>query len=77
MLFSMPFVFVPMGHPVEAILNAADEEGCDVIILGSHGKGFVKQTFLGSVSRGVLERSRKPVFIIPLPFEKGSDWIEM
>ncbi len=70
-------ILVPMGNPVEEILNAADIEDCDVIILGSHGKGFVKQTSLGSVSRGILERSRKPVFIIPVPFEKGTDWIEI
>jgi nucleotide-binding universal stress UspA family protein len=70
-------VLVPMGHPVEEILNAADEERCDVIILGSHGKGFMKQTFLGSVSHAVLERSRKPVLIVPLPFQKGPDWIEI
>ncbi len=70
-------IFVPMGHPVEEILNVADEEECDVIILGSHGKGFMKQAFLGSVSRAVLERSRKPVFIIPLPSQKDADWIEI
>ncbi len=70
-------ILVPMGHPVEEILNVADEEGCDVIILGSHGKGFMKQTFLGSVSHAVLERSRKPVLIVPLPSQKGTDWIEI
>lgn len=55
------------GHPVEEILRTAAEESCDLIILGTHGKGFLKQTFLGSVARSVLDRSRKPVFIIPLP----------
>jgi hypothetical protein len=38
--------------------------------LGTHGKGFSKQTFLGSVPRSVLDRARKPVFIIPLPQEE-------
>jgi len=61
---------VPRGHPPEEILNAADEEGCDVIVLGTHGKGFLANTFLGSVSNAVLHRTRKPVFIIPLPYEK-------
>jgi len=63
-------------HPVEEILNTADTEGCDVIVLGTHGKGWLKQTFLGSVARSVLERTRKPVFIIPLPSEKTGtgDW---
>ena len=68
-------ILVPLGHPVEEILKAADEESCDAIVLGTHGKGFLKQTFLGSVAGSVLERTRKPVFIIPLPSEKTDiDW---
>jgi nucleotide-binding universal stress UspA family protein len=60
---------------VEEILNAADTKGCDVIVLGTHGKGWLKQAFLGSVARSVLERTRRPVFIIPLPSDKTSvDW---
>jgi nucleotide-binding universal stress UspA family protein len=64
-------ILVPCGHPPEEILNAADEEGCDAIVLGTHGKGFLAHTFLGSVSSAVLHRTRKPVFIIPLPSEKA------
>jgi nucleotide-binding universal stress UspA family protein len=46
-----------------------------VIVLGTHGKGFLAHTFLGSVSSAVLHRTRKPVFIIPLSSEKvGIDW---
>jgi len=60
---------VRMGDPVEEILKAVDEEGCDVIVLGTHGKGFLEQTFLGSVSSSVLLRTRKPVFLVPLPSE--------
>ena len=68
---------VEVGYPAEEILKAADEEGCDLIVLGSHGKGFLQHTFLGCVSRSVLERARKPVFIIPLPSERTSIWDEM
>ncbi len=68
-------ILVPVGYPVEEILNAADDEGCDAIVLGTHGKGFLRRTFLGSVAASVLERTRKPVFIIPLPPETTSvDW---
>ena len=63
-------ILVRVGHPVEEILKAAEEEKCDLLVLGSHGKGFLKQTFLGSVSHKVLDRSRMPVFIIPLPPEE-------
>ncbi len=68
-------ILVPLGYPVEEILKAADDEGCDVIILGTHGKGFLRQTFLGRVSVSVLERTRKPVYVIPLPSKKTNiDW---
>jgi nucleotide-binding universal stress UspA family protein len=68
-------IIVRAGYAVEEILNTADTEGCDVIVLGTHGKGLLRQAFLGSVARSVLERSRKPVFIVPLPSEKTDiDW---
>jgi nucleotide-binding universal stress UspA family protein len=71
-------ILVPQGYPVEEILETAQEENCDVIVLGTHGKGFLKQAFLGSVAVKVLERTRKPVFIIPLPSEKTDiDWDKM
>jgi nucleotide-binding universal stress UspA family protein len=60
-------ILVRSGHPVEEILKAADERPCDLIMLGTHGKGFLRETFLGSTARSVLARTRKPVFIIPLP----------
>jgi nucleotide-binding universal stress UspA family protein len=63
-------ILVRPGHPVEEILKAADEEQCSLIVLGTHGKGFLKQTFLGSVARSILDRAKKPVFIIPLPHEE-------
>jgi len=68
-------ILVLRGHPPEEILNVADEEGCDAIVVGTHGKGFLAHTFLGSVSSAVLHRTRKPVFIIPLPSAgTGMDW---
>lgn len=61
-------ILVRPGYPVEEILKAADEEDCSMIVLGTHGKGFLKQTFLGSVARAVLDRAKRPLFIVPLPY---------
>lgn len=55
------------GYPAEEILKKADEFDCDIIIMGTHSKGAVSHTFLGSVAQRVLRHVRKPVFIIPLP----------
>jgi nucleotide-binding universal stress UspA family protein len=62
------------GYAAEEILNAADQEKCDGIVLGTHGKGWLKQALVGSVARSVLERTRKPTSLIPLPAEKSDDW---
>ena len=55
------------GFPAEVILSKADELNCDVIIMGTHAKGIIANTFLGSTAKRVLRRTRKPVFIIPVP----------
>ncbi len=70
-------ILIRLGHPVEEILKAVDEEGCDVIVLGTHSKGFLEQTFLGSVSSSVLFRTRKPVFVVPLPSENKNTNIDL
>ena len=67
-LVQVSSILVRPGYPVEEILKAADDEDCSMIVLGTHGKGFLKQTFLGSVARSVLDRARRPVFIVPLPY---------
>lgn len=60
-------IHVVQGDPATEILSKTDELGCDIIIIGTHGKGAIKRTFLGSVSEKVLRRTNKPVYIIPLP----------
>lgn len=65
-------ILIRLGHPVEEILKAADEEGCDVIVLGTHSKGFLQKAFVGSVCNSVLHRTRKPVLVVPLPSEDVS-----
>lgn len=62
-------VHIVQGNPATEILNMSDKLGCDIIIMGTHGKGVISHAFLGSVSEKVLHRIRKPVYIIPLPKE--------
>jgi len=58
---------VRIGDPAEEILKKAEETNCDIVIMGTHGKGVITHAFLGSISEKVLHRISKPVFIIPLP----------
>ena len=57
------------GYPANEILKQAEALNCDLIVMGTHGKGIVSQAFFGSVAKKVLRRIRKPVLIIPLPEE--------
>ncbi len=56
------------SFPVEEILRKAGELECDMIVMGTHEKGLMR-TFLGSVAKSVLNSSRIPTFIVPLPAE--------
>lgn len=60
-------VEVVHGHAAAQILRSAERHDVDVIVLGTHGKGALKHTFLGSVAEQVLHKSKKPVFVIPIP----------
>ena len=64
---SVESIEVCEGFPAEEILKKADEFDCDAIVMGTHGKGLISHAFLGSIAKRVLRRTRKPVFIIPLP----------
>ncbi len=46
-----------------AIIRTADEKGCDLIAIGSHGRGGVRSLLLGSVTAKVLSHSRIPVLV--------------
>lgn len=52
------------GPAASAILRVADEDGCDLIVLGSRGYGQLAGILLGSVSNTVAQRARCPVLIV-------------
>jgi nucleotide-binding universal stress UspA family protein len=52
------------GDPAEELIHFAREKSCDVIVIGSSGKGMVKRTLLGSVSSKVALQAQSSVFIV-------------
>lgn len=51
----------PIIH--EAILQAADRHGCDLIFMASHGRRGLAGVLLGSETQRVLSHSSLPVFV--------------
>jgi len=52
------------GPVVEAIINAAESEGADLIAIASHGRSGLSRVFYGSVAAGVLHRVDRPLLLI-------------
>lgn len=45
------------------IMHAAKAEGCDLIVLGSHGRSGIRRLMLGSVAGRVVAESTVPVLV--------------
>jgi nucleotide-binding universal stress UspA family protein len=52
------------GEPAAEICRVAEEDGYDVIVIGSHGTGFVKRVLMGSVSHHVIQHAPCPVLVV-------------
>jgi nucleotide-binding universal stress UspA family protein len=57
-------VFDP-GHPLPAILEVLESQDFSLIVMGTQGKGFIKELFLGSVAHNVARLAPCPVLLIP------------
>jgi nucleotide-binding universal stress UspA family protein len=55
---------VPDQSPAEGILATAKSEGCDLIVMGSHGHRGLDRVLVGSRAYEVLAYSKMPVLII-------------
>jgi len=51
------------GHPVDGIIESAKKSGCDLIVVGSHGRRGVERILLGSVAAAVVAESAIPVLV--------------
>jgi nucleotide-binding universal stress UspA family protein len=50
-------------QPSEGILQAAEQEGADLIVVGSHGRTGVSRLMLGSIAAKIVAQSPVPVLV--------------
>jgi nucleotide-binding universal stress UspA family protein len=72
-----------LKHPVEArlgrggaapeILRVAEEVGCGLIVMGTHGRTGLGRLLMGSVAETVLRRARCPVIAVKVPVPVAED----
>ncbi len=58
---------VEEGRPAKIIINIAEDEDFDLIVMGSQGFGLIAGWFLGSVSNEVVNSCTKPLLIVKKP----------
>ena len=51
--------------PASEIVEAAHREGCDLIVMGSRGRGRIASALVGSQAQRVLATAKVPVLVVP------------
>lgn len=64
-----PTMFIGVLHeidesPAEAIVRVAETNGCDLIVMASHGRRGIRRALLGSQTAEVLVHTNIPVLVI-------------
>ena len=55
---------VELGSPAETIVETAEDEGYDLVVMGSRGLGRLEGFLMGSVSQYVLQHVHCPVLVV-------------
>ncbi len=58
-----------VGDPATAIAQAAEREGADLIVMGTHGRTGLTRLLMGSVAEAVVRKARCPVLTVKHPAE--------
>lgn len=58
-------VHAAIGEPADEIVRIAAAQHCDLIVMGTHGRGRIGNIVLGSVAQKVLHLTRTPVTLVP------------
>ena len=61
---------VVSGTAYKSILEYADEEGVDLIVMGTHGRRGLDRYLLGSVTERVVRSADQPVLTVRMPDEE-------
>lgn len=52
------------GHPVKVVLGEAEDQDCDLIVLGAHGHSFLGRLLIGSVSDSIATHAKCSVLVV-------------
>ena len=56
---------IPYGSPLQEIIRYASQQDHSLVVMGSKGRGFLREVFMGSVSHGVAMHANIPLLMVP------------
>ena len=59
-------IFVQKGNSKTDIIEKANEEHVNCIVLGTHGRTGISHIFMGSTAEYIIRHATKPIYVIPL-----------
>ena len=59
-----PLTKVMEGEPAEELMSYADENGCDLIVIGHRGVGGFKRMLLGSTANNLVKYANQSVLVV-------------
>jgi len=59
-----------IGDAARMILDFAEQQGVDLLILGRQGSGAITQWLLGNVTGKVARKATCPVLVVPMAFKE-------
>lgn len=54
-----------LGKPSDKIINYTEESDTTLVVMGSQGRGFLQEIFIGSVSHDLVRKSPVSVLLVP------------
>ncbi|QLK27819.1 universal stress protein [Natrinema zhouii] len=61
------------GSPSRVIVDEADPAECDLVVMGTHGRGGIDRLLLGSVTERVVRRASVPVLTVQVDPDEIDD----
>ena len=55
---------IGVGDPGQVIVDYAGSKGCNEVVMGTHGRGFLGGVVLGSVAQRVVQLASMPVVLV-------------
>jgi nucleotide-binding universal stress UspA family protein len=60
------------GHVVDVIQQTAAQRGADLVVVGSHGKGWRERLLLGSITERLLNHLPASLLVVPVEAATGA-----